>query len=187
MPRKKSTAKILSSEAVFHSRVFDVQREKVAEPNGVTATRDIIVHPGSVVVLPAFADGRILLIRQYRHSVKQYLWELVAGRRDGDESFIARRASGIAGRNGLYGAEHAAAAGRVSQSWLSAGEHGDIPGAGAEERRGESGAGRKNHAADFFVARGVAVDTERKNLRREDRGGNFVLREICCEEKLNGA
>ena len=88
VPRKKSAAKILSSEAVFHSRVFDVQREKVAEPSGVKATRDFIVHPGSVVVLPAFADGRILLIRQYRHSVKQYLWELVAGRRDGEESFI---------------------------------------------------------------------------------------------------
>jgi ADP-ribose pyrophosphatase len=87
--KKISTAKVLSSEAVFHSRVFDVQREKVAEPNGVKATRDIIVHPGSVVVLPVFSDGRILLIRQYRQSVGQYLWELVAGRRDGDESFVA--------------------------------------------------------------------------------------------------
>jgi ADP-ribose pyrophosphatase len=33
-----------------------------------------------VVVLPVFADGRILLIRQYRHAVGQFLWELVAGR-----------------------------------------------------------------------------------------------------------
>ena len=89
MPRRKSTAKVLSSKAVFHSPVFDVQRERVAEPSGVKTTRDFILHPGSVVVLPAFSDGRILLIRQYRHSVKQYLWELVAGRRDGDESFVA--------------------------------------------------------------------------------------------------
>jgi ADP-ribose pyrophosphatase len=83
----KTLGKVLSSEIVFSSRVFDVRRELVAEPQGVKATRDFIEHPGSVVVLPVFADGRILLIRQYRHSVGSFLWELVAGRRDGDETF----------------------------------------------------------------------------------------------------
>jgi ADP-ribose pyrophosphatase len=87
--KKTETAKVLNSELVLHTRVFDVQREKVIEPSGVEATRDIIVHPGSVVVLPVLPDGRIVLIRQYRHSVQQYLWELVAGRRDGDESFVS--------------------------------------------------------------------------------------------------
>src|SRR5271156_1539466 len=87
--KKNATAKILSSELVLRTRVFDVQREKVIEPSGVEATRDIIVHPGSVVVLPVLGDGGIVLIRQYRHSVQQYLWELVAGRRDGEESFVA--------------------------------------------------------------------------------------------------
>jgi ADP-ribose pyrophosphatase len=87
--KKNATAKILSSELVLRTRVFDVQRERVVEPSGVEATRDIIVHPGSVVVLPVLADGGIVLIRQYRHSVEQYLWELVAGRRDGEESFMA--------------------------------------------------------------------------------------------------
>src|SRR5271156_1799628 len=87
--KKSETAKVLNCELVLHTRVFDVQREKVIEPSGVVATRDIIVHPGSVVVLPVLPDGRIVLIRQYRHSVQQYLWELVAGRRDGNESFAA--------------------------------------------------------------------------------------------------
>jgi ADP-ribose pyrophosphatase len=73
-------AKILSSETVFHGRVFDVRRETVQEPNGVEATREFVVHNGSVVVLPVFDDGRMLLVRQYRHSVGGYLWELVAGR-----------------------------------------------------------------------------------------------------------
>jgi ADP-ribose pyrophosphatase len=87
--KKNATARILSSELVLRTRVFDVQREEVVEPSGVRATRDIIVHPGSVVVLPVLGDGGIVLIRQYRHSVEQYLWELVAGRRDGQESFAA--------------------------------------------------------------------------------------------------
>jgi len=43
-------------------------------------------HPGSVVVLPVLPDGRIVLIRQYRHATRQYLWELVAGRIDAGES-----------------------------------------------------------------------------------------------------
>src|ERR1700691_3007213 len=87
--KKNATAKVLSSELVLQTRVFDVQREKVIEPSGLEATREVIVHPGSVGVLPVLPDGRIVLIRQYRHSVEQYLWELVAGRRDGDESFEA--------------------------------------------------------------------------------------------------
>jgi ADP-ribose pyrophosphatase len=87
MPKIKTLAKVVSSKVAFTSRVFDVRREEVVEPGGLKATRDFIEHPGSVVVLPVFRDGRILMIRQYRHSAGQYLWELVAGRRDGDETF----------------------------------------------------------------------------------------------------
>jgi ADP-ribose pyrophosphatase len=85
--KRKDIAKILSSRLVFSSKVFSVREERVVEPGGVTATRDFIEHPGSVVVLPVFGDGRILMIRQYRHSAQRYLWELVAGRRDGSETF----------------------------------------------------------------------------------------------------
>jgi 8-oxo-dGTP pyrophosphatase MutT (NUDIX family) len=51
--------------------------------------RDIIVHPGSVVVLPIFDDGRVLLIRQYRHTIGEFLWELVAGRKEPKETPVA--------------------------------------------------------------------------------------------------
>ena len=84
---KKALVRVLSSKTVFQGRVFDVRRDSVIEPGGVRATREIVTHPGSVVVLPVFPDGRILMIRQYRHSVRQYLWELVAGSRDPGESF----------------------------------------------------------------------------------------------------
>jgi len=66
--------------------VFRLQRDTVIEPGGVRADRDIIVHPGSVVVLPIFNDGSVLLIRQYRHTVGDFLWELVAGRKEPHES-----------------------------------------------------------------------------------------------------
>jgi ADP-ribose diphosphatase len=83
----KSGAKILSSDLIFQGRVFALKREQVVEPSGLTVTREIIVHPGSAVVLPVFPDGRILLIRQYRHAAGEYLWELVAGHKEPNETF----------------------------------------------------------------------------------------------------
>lgn len=89
MPKPKSKtklAKILSSKVVFQGQVFGVRRDEVIEPSGVRATREVITHSGSVVVLPVLPDGRIVLIRQYRHATRQYLWELVAGRMDEGET-----------------------------------------------------------------------------------------------------
>jgi len=89
----KARAKVLKSKILYTGKVFRVQRDTVIEPGGVRADRDIVVHPGSVVVLPVFEDGRVLLIRQYRHTVGEFLWELVAGRKEPDEtpSAAARR------------------------------------------------------------------------------------------------
>ncbi len=77
---------MISSDTLFKGRVFTLKRDRVAEPSGIVTTREIIVHPGSVVVLPLLADGRIVLIRQYRHAAGQYLWELVAGHKEPNES-----------------------------------------------------------------------------------------------------
>jgi len=91
VPRQRLKAargpKVLSSELLFQGRVFALKRERVAEPSGLVATREIVVHPGSSVVLPVLPDGRIVLIRQYRHAAGEFLWELVAGHKDPGESF----------------------------------------------------------------------------------------------------
>ncbi len=84
-PRAK-TAKILNSTSIYEGPVFGLRRDEVIEPSGVRAIREVITHPGSVVVLPVLPDGRILLIKQYRHATRQYLWELVAGRIDDGEN-----------------------------------------------------------------------------------------------------
>lgn len=85
----KTSAKVLTSEILYQGRVFGLRRDTVIEPGGVQVERDIVVHPGSVVVLPIFKDGRVLLIRQYRHSVGEFLWELVAGRKEQGETPLA--------------------------------------------------------------------------------------------------
>jgi ADP-ribose pyrophosphatase len=83
MPAK---AKVQKSKMVFLGRVFGVRRDNVIEPGDVQAVREVITHSGSVVILPLVEDGRILMIRQYRHAAQQYLWELVAGRIDAGET-----------------------------------------------------------------------------------------------------
>lgn len=88
-PKRKRGARILSSKTLYQGRVFGVRRDTVVEPGGIHTTRDIVVHSGSVVILPVFEDGRILLIRQYRHAVGETLWELVAGRKEPAESATA--------------------------------------------------------------------------------------------------
>ncbi len=82
----KGRAKLIESKVLYQGKVFRLQRDTVIEPGGMRVERDIIEHPGSVVVLPIFSDGRVLLIRQYRHSVGEFLWELVAGRKEPNET-----------------------------------------------------------------------------------------------------
>jgi ADP-ribose pyrophosphatase len=82
----KRQAKVLSSKIVYEGTIFGIRHDEVIEPSGIHATRELITHPGSVVVLPVLSDGRIVLIQQYRHAAKQHLWELVAGRIDSGEN-----------------------------------------------------------------------------------------------------
>lgn len=93
MSNTKEQVQVLSSETIYQGKVFAIRKDRVVEPHGVEVTREVVTHSGSVVVLPVFADGRLLLIRQYRYVARQFLWELVAGRKDEGENFIqgARR------------------------------------------------------------------------------------------------
>src|ERR1700686_5730545 len=98
MPPKaasRTTAKLLRSKMIYTGPVFGIRRDEIIEPSGLRLTREMITHPGSVVVLPALPDGRILLIRQYRHAARQFLWELVAGRIDNGENVRQAAARGL--------------------------------------------------------------------------------------------
>jgi ADP-ribose pyrophosphatase len=95
-------ARILSSTTIYEGPVFGIRRDEVIEPSGVRTIREVITHPGSVVVLPVLPDGRILLIQQYRHATRQYLWELVAGRMDPGETPKVAAARELKEETGYY-------------------------------------------------------------------------------------
>jgi ADP-ribose pyrophosphatase len=85
--KKAPGVQVVSSEPIFKGRVMEIKRDQIIEPSGIHATREWVKHPGSVVVLPVFPDGRILLIRQYRYAARREMWELVAGHKEPDEDF----------------------------------------------------------------------------------------------------
>ncbi|MET7652653.1 MULTISPECIES: NUDIX hydrolase [unclassified Streptomyces] len=70
---------IRSSETPFVGNKTSVRTDEVVMPDGSVVRRDYQVHPGSVAVLALDGDGRVLLIKQYRHPVRQKLWEIPAG------------------------------------------------------------------------------------------------------------
>ncbi|GAA2155802.1 NUDIX hydrolase [Kitasatospora kazusensis] len=71
--------RVLSSETPFQGRVTGVRTDEVEMPDGSTARRDYQIHPGSVSILALDSQQRVLIVRQYRHPVRQRLWELPAG------------------------------------------------------------------------------------------------------------
>ena len=63
----------------FRGAIFTVVTDRVSMPGGGQADRDYVRHVGAVGVVPLDDEGRVLLVRQYRHPVGKLLWELPAG------------------------------------------------------------------------------------------------------------
>lgn len=70
---------VLSSRIVHSGLVWDVRRDEVDLGDGQTVTREAVEHTGAVGVLALDDSDRVLLVRQYRHPVRSYLWEPPAG------------------------------------------------------------------------------------------------------------
>ncbi|MEO7241905.1 MAG: NUDIX hydrolase [Variovorax sp.] len=83
----------LSSEVLFDGNFLQARRDTVRLPDGSTATREYVVHPGAVVVVPLLDDGRIVLERQFRYPVGRVMLEFPAGKLDAGEDpwFCGRR------------------------------------------------------------------------------------------------
>ncbi len=80
---------VLKSTEIYTGRLIRLNVDRIIEPGGVRAEREVVHHPGSVVILAHSNDGRVVLVRQYRYAVKQFLWELIAGGLEPGERPIA--------------------------------------------------------------------------------------------------
>jgi 8-oxo-dGTP pyrophosphatase MutT (NUDIX family) len=72
-------AKVRSSQTVYEGAVWDVRRDEIELDDGQVVTREVVEHTGAVGILALDDQDRVLLVRQYRHPVRAYLWEAPAG------------------------------------------------------------------------------------------------------------
>jgi ADP-ribose pyrophosphatase len=83
-PAAPGQYELLKSETIYEGRVITLVKDTVAMPEGGDSVREVVRHIGAVCVAAVDDDGRVVLVRQYRHPVGGYLWELPAGLRDAD-------------------------------------------------------------------------------------------------------
>jgi ADP-ribose pyrophosphatase len=76
----------LDSRTVYRGHFLHVRRDTVALPDGSEATREFILHPGAVMVVPILDDGRLVVERQYRYPLQRVMLEFPAGKLDGGEA-----------------------------------------------------------------------------------------------------
>ena len=76
------------SKMIFRGKILNLRLDEVILPDGGRAAREVIEHPGAVVVIPVLNNGNILFVKQYRYPVSDFLLELPAGKLDRDDENI---------------------------------------------------------------------------------------------------
>lgn len=79
----------VDGELAYDGNFLKVSRDRVKLPDGKITQREFIRHPGAVVILALFDDGRVLLERQYRYPNDQVFIECPAGKIDPGEASLA--------------------------------------------------------------------------------------------------
>jgi ADP-ribose pyrophosphatase len=81
--------RVISSTPIYKGRIIDLRVDEIEVEPGRVYKRDVVSHPGAVVILPVDADGRILWITQYRYAAAKVLLELPAGTLEDGEQPLA--------------------------------------------------------------------------------------------------
>jgi ADP-ribose pyrophosphatase len=82
------SATINSHTTLHQGRVFSLVGENYTLENGVTTDMDFIQHPGATAMVPMLNQTEVVLIKQYRHAIREFIWEIPAGTLDPRESPI---------------------------------------------------------------------------------------------------
>ncbi len=82
------SATINSRTKIHQGKVFELVSENITLENGVTADMEFVHHPGAAGIVPMTGRNQVILIKQYRHSLREYIWEIPAGTRDAGETVL---------------------------------------------------------------------------------------------------
>jgi len=83
------SAKINNRINIYRGRVYSLIKENVTLDNGITTDMEFIEHPGAAAIIPLLNKNHIVLLNQYRHALRKYIWEIPAGTLDPQESVMS--------------------------------------------------------------------------------------------------
>ncbi len=81
--------KLNSSKVIYTGRVYKLIRENITLPNQVRVDLEVIRHPGASGILALTDQREVVMVRQYRHAIGDFIWEIPAGTLDTDENHLS--------------------------------------------------------------------------------------------------
>jgi ADP-ribose pyrophosphatase len=99
----------VAEETVFQGRLLKVRRDRIRLPDGGEATREFVVHPGAVMIVPLLDDGRLVMERQWRYPLARVMLEFPAGKLEPDEPTLSCAQRELLEETGYRAAEWALA------------------------------------------------------------------------------
>ncbi|MCU0920092.1 MAG: NUDIX hydrolase [Burkholderiaceae bacterium] len=144
----------LGGQVLSQGHFLELRRDDVRLPDGSRATREYVVHPGAVAIVPLLDDGRLVLERQYRYPVGRVLLEFPAGKIDPGEDTLACARRELLEETG-YHARHWARAGLVHNA-----------------------AAYSTEGIEIWFARGLSAGTQRLDV------GEFLELRLMTEGEL---
>jgi ADP-ribose pyrophosphatase len=97
----------LGSAQVYRGAFLDVRCDQIRLPDGATAQREYIVHPGAVMIVPLLDDGRLVIERQWRYPLGRAMVEFPAGKLESGELPLHCAIRELAEETGYHAAEWA--------------------------------------------------------------------------------
>ena len=82
----REKAKVNRTEKLYTGKLFSFVAEEITLPNGARTKMTIVRYPGSTGIVPLLDDEKVVMVKQYRHSVGDYLLEIPAGTMEPGES-----------------------------------------------------------------------------------------------------
>jgi ADP-ribose pyrophosphatase len=88
MEYKNPESVVVDHQEIYKGKIVTLHVDTIQQESGSTTIREVVLHPGGVTAIPVLEDGRILLIRQFRYPIGNFILELPAGKLDSGQTPI---------------------------------------------------------------------------------------------------